>query len=908
VLFKRKIVRPLPAPDAENLSPTIGVWYIQRTGEYFLDYDAYLRRLDFYNQHRFVCELTGHSNMSYWDALDSEISGSRSVDSLFPESLKEPVLRRLQFSTTPRLDHLVDEVYETFKSDFYPGEHAFALIHNDKLEVVIREKAQFNAILLPNGQARPAYAKYRVEMLGHGRDGQEDVVDGSQLSRDRKRFSKSMLRTFIKNASSRDPWAGAPWVVKPKYAHLYRIDTALPPHLRYNSSKSALPSSKPDKLILDKKRELKLQRKQEKQRLQLERKQQHLKQQQEAQQNRERERQLQAATNKRPVSFEDLDLIPLLDPPSTRPHFKIESMFPQSCISSLLEVWTFLNFFHEPLTIDPFSFDDLLGCLLHPYIDEHPCELFVEIHCCLLKLIVDRDSPELVIDLPTNFQAKEGSNPAESTENSIEVSEGEETDNQDEGQDDDDDDDDDYEDEEASNRLKEMTRWREGGWKERLQRCLFVGGSMELIIINILNTISYVDKWAKMCSRIVDFVAPLDMPATLETARSRYQQLSSVDKLQVLQILVELVRDCSVVRDHIEYCMEESTRIRRERLDTHKEHKALLEHIRALDEERETYLPAKVDDTQDAEEEPDQIKLRSTKVPPTRDEVDAQLLKTNADYKKLVSSLETAHKKVEKCHVALRQAEIDLRGIDCQRMRPLGRDRYYNRYYWFENNGLPTDLGPKGYLMGRLWIQGPSEEDLKVFVENGMAAYGEMTLDSRKKLEIPDQGNQFNGSDDWGYIDQVEVLDELLAWLASKGIREAKLKKDIEIRRTRIESPIRARCLNLAPMTTTELSTKSQTPASTPTPTSTPRDTPAPEDEPRRTNRQRQRKRNIQEPNQNETELGKGNGFQFLSWQNQAARTELNGKTHYEAGYKKSGDFLANKAISFASTSLASIA
>ena len=37
---------------------------------------------------------------------------ARGVDQAFPEALKEPVLRKLQFSTISRLDHLVEYIYD----------------------------------------------------------------------------------------------------------------------------------------------------------------------------------------------------------------------------------------------------------------------------------------------------------------------------------------------------------------------------------------------------------------------------------------------------------------------------------------------------------------------------------------------------------------------------------------------------------------------------------------------------------------------------------------------------------------------------------------------------------------------------------------------------------------------------
>lgn len=81
--------------------------------------------MDFYKQRRFICEITGHSGMNFFEALRSEVCGgwhdavlgcrilsvwqmeeSREVNNSFPEALKEPILRRIQFSTVSRLDNL----------------------------------------------------------------------------------------------------------------------------------------------------------------------------------------------------------------------------------------------------------------------------------------------------------------------------------------------------------------------------------------------------------------------------------------------------------------------------------------------------------------------------------------------------------------------------------------------------------------------------------------------------------------------------------------------------------------------------------------------------------------------------------------------------------------------------------
>jgi len=61
------------------------------------------------------------------------------------------------------------------------------------------------------------------------------VVDDSHIWRDRKLFTKSVLRSFIKKTVTREAWNGAPWLVKHDVADQYNIDTRVPLHLRHDT-------------------------------------------------------------------------------------------------------------------------------------------------------------------------------------------------------------------------------------------------------------------------------------------------------------------------------------------------------------------------------------------------------------------------------------------------------------------------------------------------------------------------------------------------------------------------------------------------------------------------------------------------------------------------------------------------
>lgn len=71
VQFKRKPVQFLPVPDIDDEQQE--VWHIPQTGEVFTTYEDYLNRMDFYKQKRFICTITGHSGLSFFDALESEV-------------------------------------------------------------------------------------------------------------------------------------------------------------------------------------------------------------------------------------------------------------------------------------------------------------------------------------------------------------------------------------------------------------------------------------------------------------------------------------------------------------------------------------------------------------------------------------------------------------------------------------------------------------------------------------------------------------------------------------------------------------------------------------------------------------------------------------------------------------------
>lgn len=121
-----------PSPEAKALAADPEVFYIQETGEVFLDYESYAARMTFYKSNIFMCEVTGKTGLDYFQAAESERSESNNLHARFPEQLKAAVLRAVQWQIVGRLDHLVEAVYDRYKDRYFKGEKVYVDVQGDK--------------------------------------------------------------------------------------------------------------------------------------------------------------------------------------------------------------------------------------------------------------------------------------------------------------------------------------------------------------------------------------------------------------------------------------------------------------------------------------------------------------------------------------------------------------------------------------------------------------------------------------------------------------------------------------------------------------------------------------------------------------------------------------------------------
>ncbi|KAI9894762.1 MAG: hypothetical protein M1814_002119 [Vezdaea aestivalis] len=941
VQYKRKPVRFSEKPEVQDEEAYI--WIIEQTEEIFTNYEDYLHRMDFYKQPRFICDITGHSNLTFFEALDSERLNSFELEKAFPESLKEPVLRRAQFSTIPRIDKLVDETYEALKAEYYPGEVVSCLIdpNQDRVEGTVREKAKFMELWDGDLLVRPAHTTYYIQLRGSST---KDVnIDTKNISREKKNFTKQIIRAFLRNNLTREAWNGAPWLVKDDVAWRYRINTHVPAELRYqhktaekkaanqaqkkpesNGTTVTVASPKAQTKLPDLKPASIKSHKSKQQQLLGKAKQggtvhlqngsapptnghvqPHHSQPAKGQQFIHFHTSAGPSTGLAPLAAKTLTIKPPAPPPpvirypiddldvepkrdgAQRPALKYLSHetpldTPRTkrdpnglqlvSVGLLLETWDTLNVYCEVFKLDSFTFDDYVEALSYTSL-QIESELVVEVHCAILKVLVDAESDggDINITLPDQEEEEEEDEDDESaqpstvptptpepeeskpvgrrTRSSLAKSEIEDA-------------------KRSRSHSSEVVIHRAAAmlgdysWTDRLRKRDFKDGGWEGIIVGLLYQLSSMPLHKEACETILAKLAPIDLEPNLDTAKSCYASLDVNTRAQILQIICMLTVGTKAIRNYMEECSEEMTVFRKQKIEFQRTRKATIEELRQLDDQRKILLPENSppspkpevdtngdttmtgmeaesksaistgDDEMEIDEgEPtngrslrratDRAADRKRKREEEREkkekaEAAAKIPKLSSQFKKVLREIDKKKEKIKECEDEVAIIDGDLREADCPRTRCLGKDRFWNRYYWFERNGMPFAGMPQSstaeaeYANGCLWVQGPDTMEREGFIEvseHDHAVYRKqwkLTVPERKKLE--EGPNGVFTAHQWGYIDEPEALAKLIAWLDIRGSRELKLRKEICLQEAQIIERMKKRkeYLAIRPKTETE--------------------------------------------------------------------------------------------------------
>lgn len=238
----------------------------------------------------------------------------------------------------------------------------------------------------------------------------------------------------------------------------------------------------------------------------------------------------------------------------------------------------------------------------------------------------------------------------------------------------------------------------------------------------------------------------------------------------------------------------------------------------------ESTLSREEDGEETEEENTPRIKRRKTQLAAKQRKKDEQAKKEkektpkppgqSKQFIKLLKDIQKKEAEIKKCEDEIAVLDNDLREADCPRTRVLGKDRFWNRYYWFERNGMPYGGLPNSstaaaeYANGCIWVQGPDELEREGYIDVPAELQEEyrerfnMTITERKAME---EGNtSVYNAHQWGYICEPEHVDELIKWLDPRGLNEIKLRKELLNYRDKIATHMEKRKAYLANTEETE--------------------------------------------------------------------------------------------------------
>lgn len=163
--------------------------------------------------------------------------------------------------------------------------------------------------------------------------------------------------------------------------------------------------------------------------------------------------------------------------------------------------------------------------------------------------------------------------------------------------------------------------------------------------------------------------------------------------------------------------------------------------------------------------------------------------KQSKQFIKLLKDIQKKEDLIKKCEEEIAVIDNDLREADCARTRVLGKDRFWNRYYWFERNGMPyaglpdSSTAEAGYANGCLWVQGPDDLEREGYIDLSPEMQNDYKL--KYSMTVPERKGREEGTTSvynarqWGYIDDPKDLKKLIDWLDPRGFNELKLRKEL---------------------------------------------------------------------------------------------------------------------------------
>lgn len=522
-------------------------------------------------------------------------------------------------------------------------------------------------------------------------------------------------------------------------------------------------------------------------------------------------------------------------------------------VGPLLCAWETLNVHDTIYMLDSFTFDDFADAMRFSSEDED-CELFVEIHCSVLKQIVNENG-KLQAPLPNMAEVEESDDevsskestptpepepPKRTTRSSLRKSE--------------------------VHQIAEKARTptpeppkevhkaaefvADFDWIEQLKIRNFLNGGWQSILVALLYRLSFDPIQKDICDEILASLVPADQEPTIESIAENYRYMDVNLRVAALDQALRLTVTTEAFRDQLNAASLEMTRLRKEKIEYQRKRKELYvgisnllekytntgaraDELFKLDLERKIKLPDNTPASPSDVKENEDVSMISTaesvteavegeanesedtsaaksrtrtknkrkaaaeearKEKAKKAKLEAEKNKKQKEWEKLLRAVDEKKDELKECEANINELDDDLRETLVHRSKVLGKDRFLNKYYWFEHNGMPFGGVPNsstadyGYANGRLWVQGPDAEELQPCLEEPALSQDmqrfKFTIPQRKEKE---EGSTHLGSSmDWAYYDEPEDIDKLIAWLDERGHREKQLRKELQIFRDRI--------------------------------------------------------------------------------------------------------------------------
>ncbi|KIK82429.1 hypothetical protein PAXRUDRAFT_64788, partial [Paxillus rubicundulus Ve08.2h10] len=574
-------------------------------------------------------------------------------------------------------------------------------------------------------------------------------VQCTAMSRDRLAFSKSILRRFIRDCVDRDAAVASPWTVKEAIAKHYGVDSVMPEETRKgveNIKKGEIDKRK--KIWEDKegpptKKQKKMTAAQEDRgKFILTKREREAREKAERQQKAKEEAERLAAERKKkkPIRYPTEDMDVRISDKEKKAGVKVKkpiasrALLPfgedQATFESFLMAWNFLVVYGQPLHLSPLTMDDFEHALRHSVI-EPPCPMLCEIHATLIYNLrtVPFNRHSAVLSL---LRLKNG---LEEDHKVFGVTI----------------------DELAAAMADVGNNWERvplriqdtrAGWEDALLGCLKDHATVENFprLREVLTALLFAPEpnvessTSSSSSRIS---SPISHPLTIASSPGeRYHALLPADRIAILAFMCNLSVSSKAIHTHLESCEESLTALRKEKIEINRLKKQYAEEMNVLVGEIETKKESTPNGTVEDAAMHDSSDLSDALSEEGSETASATSgrQKSSSRQKDLRQRAHAKQREIARAKVAAeKQAQAEHRRLDEEvnklerrlesierefrkllgaiRVKPLGKDRFHNRIWWFDGMGSMSLLGSGGvvqYGTGRIFLQGPAEVDLEM--------------------------------------------------------------------------------------------------------------------------------------------------------------------------------------------------